>query len=108
MKKRLLWKKVDTPSLFNNKMMEEIEEAMPPFTMEPNYDLYSLQTNFKLTVDILKYLSQIDGIESISPVSQYQVIVGLPNSGFFDHNKIKETINNTLQLIDDEIDIIYS
>jgi hypothetical protein len=101
MKKRLLWKKLDDMQELDDPELLELAQSIPNALMGPNYDLYSLQTNFKLTVDILQQISQIDGIERLSPVSQYQVIVGLPNSGFFDHKIIQQNIEDTIHAIDD-------
>jgi hypothetical protein len=46
----------------------------------------------------------IDGIEMIKPVSQYQLIFGFPNSGFFDAKDTQKNIEKAILLVDKVID----
>lgn len=108
MKKEILWTKIDPSIPFINldkthggiDIEDEYDEydeenennITESISIKPNFDIYRLQTNFKLNQDLLQTLSTIDGIEYIQPISQYQLIIGLPNSGLFDNNKIKKEI----------------
>lgn len=63
--------------------------------------LYKMQINRKISTDNLYKISMLDGIESLQPVSQYQLIVGLPTSTFFDHQEIQRAIEDIFYANDD-------
>lgn len=109
MKKKFLWKKSRGPviplvDLVNDSDEEDFGDAkLNDADYGPNFDFYTLQTNFKLTPQMLELISELPGIEKIQPVSQYQLLIGLPNSGFFDIEKVKKDIELSISAIDQNI-----
>ena len=111
MKKKFLWSDANKTSPFMTLMAEknefnEDDDDDKGLDFGPNFDLYTLQTNFSFTPMMLESISEVKGVEIIKPVSQYQLIIGLSNSGFFNIDNIKSQIENTILSIDKTIDII--
>lgn len=109
MKKKFLWKKSRGPIIPLVDLMSDDDEDdfgdskvdKPDFG--PNFEFYTLQTNFKLNPQMLETIAELPGIEKIEPISQYQLLIGLPNSGFFDIEKVKKDIELSISAIDNDI-----
>lgn len=69
---------------------------------DKSFDFWILHTNFNITPKIAEQIEAIDGIETIEVYTRYRLRIGIPNSGLFCSEKIKEKIENTLCGLSDE------
>lgn len=69
------------------------------------FDFWILHTNFSITIDILEVISNIDGVESLEPLTPYRMRIGFPKSGLFNIKSIRLKIEQTIRDLDISINL---
>lgn len=118
-RKKLLWKKWNNPidqidlrvkDLIDNDNFDvDIDNDNNPSllsvlsTHDSDIDFYTLQTNFRITFELIERIAEIDGVEAINVISAYKARIGFPTSGFFNVQDIQKCIEELI--LADDIDI---
>lgn len=72
-------------------------------TQDLDFDFYILQTNFRLTFDLIEKIAEVDGVESINVMSPYKARIGFPTSGLFIIEEVQKCIEELL--LNEDIDL---
>lgn len=65
-----------------------------PYNILSNFNLWIMDTKFKITYEIIGIINQIDGVEIIKPITQYKLVIGF--GALFDTATVKVAIENKL------------
>lgn len=57
-----------------------------------SFDFWILQTNFEITLEIVRQIESVPGVESLDIFTRYRARVGFPRSGLFDAVKVRAEI----------------
>lgn len=62
-----------------------------------HFDFWILHSNIEFNQEDLKVLKEIDGVETVNPMTRYRMKIGFPKSGLFDVSSVKIEIEKSLK-----------
>jgi hypothetical protein len=110
MRKKFIWKPWELPhvnilkqgSIDDDIDIEDENDDIFDVSGDTGIKMFILHTNFIITFDIIESIikRKIPGIEVLKPLTSYKLLVGVPESGFFNAEEIKKIIEESFLISD--------
>lgn len=62
-----------------------------------HFDFWILHSNVEFTPEDKEIIKEIDGVETVNPMTRYRIKIGFPKSGLFDTAEVKMEVEKSLK-----------